>query len=137
MTTGIKGFRHIKCLIVAIGLMLAMPTFAFAADSTSVKEAPEAKEKFNAGDVILEHVSDSHSWHIAGDLSLPLPVILYSKDRGLMIFSSSKLWHGNVYKGLERDPNAPSISNYSFKESGIHIVVTNPDGTVNKAETDK
>jgi F-type H+-transporting ATPase subunit a len=58
---------------------------------------------------------------------------LYSKDRGLMVFSSAKLKHGNVYKGLEKDPNSPN----GFKEAGVHIVVANADGTVNKAETDK
>jgi len=140
MITKIKGFKQVSRLITLIALAFVLPTYAFAGDTVSTEsttKAPEAKEKFNAGDVILEHVSDSHSWHIAGDFSLPLPVILYSKDRGLMMFSSSKLWHGAVYKGLERDPNGPSISNYSFKESGIHIVVTNPDGSINKEETAK
>lgn len=139
MTTGIKGFRYIKSLVAAIALLVSVPTFSHAADTASAKEAvapakEEGKaEKFNAGDMIIEHVSDAHSWHIAGDVSIPLPVILYSKDRGLMIFSSAKLRHGAIYKGLEKDPNSPN----GFKESGIHIVVANPDGTVNQAETNK
>jgi F-type H+-transporting ATPase subunit a len=132
MTNRIKGFRHIKSLIAAIALLLTLPTFAFAGDTASEK-APEGKEKFNAGEMIIEHVSDAHSWHIAGDISIPLPVILYSKDRGLMIFSSSKLKHGAIYKGLEKDPNSAN----GFKESGVHIVVANADGTVNKEETAK
>ena len=136
MTTGIKGFRHIKSLLAAIALLLAVPTFSYAADTASTEasaKAPEGKEKFNAGDMIIQHVSDAHSWHIAGNFSIPLPVILYSKDRGLMIFSSAKLKGGVIYKGLEKDPNSQN----GFKESGVHIVVANPDGSINQAETDK
>ncbi|HTB07459.1 MAG TPA: F0F1 ATP synthase subunit A [Bacteroidia bacterium] len=125
MTNKITGFKGFKSLLLALCLFLVLPAYTVAAE--------EGKEKFNAGDMIIEHVSDAHSWHIAGNFSIPLPVILYSKDRGLMIFSSSKLRGGAVYKGLEKDPNSPN----GFKESGVHIVVANPDGTVNQAETDK
>ena len=135
MITKIKGFKQISRLITLIALAFVLPTHAFAGDSASAEgsKAPEGKEKFNAGDMIIEHVSDAHSWHIAGNFSISLPIILYSKDRGLMIFSSSKLKHGAIFKGLEKDSASPN----GFKESGIHIVVSNPDGTVNKAETDK
>jgi len=49
--------------------------------------------------MIMDHVVDHYSWHIVtvGDteVSLPLPVILYSKDRGLFCFSSSHFEHGH------------------------------------------
>src|ERR1700722_10660124 len=122
MTNKVTGFKGFKSLLLALCLILILPAYTVAAE--------EGKEKFNAGDMIIEHVSDAHSWHIAGNFSIPLPIILYSKDRGLMIFSSSKLKHGAIFKGLEKDPASPN----GFKESGIHIVVSNPDGTVNKAE---
>ncbi|MGP8217737.1 MAG: F0F1 ATP synthase subunit A [Bacteroidia bacterium] len=126
MTIRISGLRYIKGLIAAIALMLIMPTFSFAGDtasSESAAKAPEGKEKFNAGEMIIEHVSDAHSWHIAGHYSIPLPVILYSKEHGLMMFSSGKLKDGAIYNGL--------------KESGIHIIATNPDGSENREETAK
>lgn len=65
----------------------------------------EAKEegKFNASEVIFGHVGDSHEWHFftAGEThaTLPLPVIAYSPEKGLKVFSSSKFGHfhhGNV-----------------------------------------
>jgi len=124
MTTKIRPFRGIKRLVIALSVCLLLPSFVFA---------QEGEKKFNAGDMIIEHVSDAHSWHIAGNYSIPLPIILYSKDRGLMIFSSAKLKNGAIYKGLEKDP----LSQNGFKESGIHIAVAGPDGTVNKTETDK
>jgi F-type H+-transporting ATPase subunit a len=42
---------------------------------------------------IMHHIKDSHEWHFAtiGDthISLPLPVIIYSSDRGFEVYSSS------------------------------------------------
>ncbi|TFV96078.1 F0F1 ATP synthase subunit A [Algoriphagus kandeliae] len=42
---------------------------------------------------IMHHVKDSHEWHIATfghtHVTLPLPVIVYSSDRGLEFFSST------------------------------------------------
>jgi len=63
----------------------------------SVLAANEHKEnktgKFNAGDMIMEHVVDNHDWHIleAGnfELSIPLPVILYYEGK-IYTFCSSK-----------------------------------------------
>ena len=63
------------------------------------------KEEFNAGTMIIDHIVDSHEWHIAtiGEthISIPLPVILIDKGQ-LHIFSSSKFHHGHEsYKGYK------------------------------------
>jgi F-type H+-transporting ATPase subunit a len=45
-----------------------------------------SEEEFDAGKFVIEHVLDAYDWHIAsfGDkhrvISIPLPVILYSKN---------------------------------------------------------
>lgn len=53
---------------------------------------------FNAGKFVIEHVSDSYEWHITTvgklHITVPLPVILYSKSKGFNLFSSSKFDHG-------------------------------------------
>jgi F-type H+-transporting ATPase subunit a len=69
-----------------------------------VEHAGEENEKFEASTFILEHISDSHEWHIltkknGESVALFLPVIIYSKEKGLDIFSSKKLAHGHIYKG--------------------------------------
>ncbi len=55
--------------------------------------------KFEPGAFIMDHIADSYEWHVAsvGDfhLSLPLPVILISKEQGLVVFLSSKFHHGH------------------------------------------
>jgi F-type H+-transporting ATPase subunit a len=64
----------------------------------------EAK-KFNAGEMIFEHILDAHDWHLWGEghgsVSIPLPVIAYS-SRGLDVFMSSNFHHGhNTYNGYK------------------------------------
>ncbi|HVD96687.1 MAG TPA: F0F1 ATP synthase subunit A [Cytophagaceae bacterium] len=66
------------------------------------KNDPEdSKDKqFNAGEMIMHHIGDSHEWHFATieaedgihhtHLLFPLPVIIYNPEKGLEIFSSSK-----------------------------------------------
>jgi F-type H+-transporting ATPase subunit a len=65
----------------------------------------EGKEKFKASTYILEHIADSHEWHIltrenGESVAIYLPVIVYSKEKGLNIFSSKRLAHGKAYKGF-------------------------------------
>ncbi len=62
-----------------------------------------AQAEFQAGEMIIEHITDAYEWHIItighNHISLPLPVILY--DQGQWhVFMSTKLHHGEeVYEG--------------------------------------
>lgn len=47
------------------------------------------EEEFNIGKMIMHHIADSHEWEFAHGVVLPLPVILYSADRGVEVFSSA------------------------------------------------
>ena len=66
-------------------------------------------EGFNPGEMILEHIGDSHEWHLAtlgaGEhathVSVPLPIIAYQPGAGLSTFSGGKLAHGQSYSGLK------------------------------------
>ena len=49
----------------------------------------ESEEKFNIGQMIMHHIADSHEWEFSHGVVLPLPVILYSADRGIEVFSSA------------------------------------------------
>ncbi len=51
----------------------------------------EGKE-FNIGEMITHHISDSHEWHFFDGATLYLPVILYSSDRGIEVFSSANFY---------------------------------------------
>jgi F-type H+-transporting ATPase subunit a len=91
-------------LRIIIGICLVFPLKGLNA-SESEHKATEDKE-FNANEFIFDHIADSHEFHIATlpndhHITVPLPVILYSKKSGLNIFLSSKLAHGHEYKGFE------------------------------------
>ncbi|UHG90546.1 F0F1 ATP synthase subunit A [Spirosoma oryzicola] len=61
------------------------------------------KEGFNVGEMIMHHIKDEHGWEFAHGVTLHLPVILYSQDRGVEVFSSSKLANGNVHNGYKQE----------------------------------
>jgi F-type H+-transporting ATPase subunit a len=60
-------------------------------DSIHSEHAAEHKE-INVADVILDHVMDNHVWHITDALVIPLPVIVYSEEKGLDVFSSANFF---------------------------------------------
>jgi len=89
--------------ILAALLWFSQPVFAQHENAENqfeqeVKHDDEmVEEYFNAGEMIIEHITDSYEWHIInwGDkhISLPLPVILYDQGE-FLVFSSSHFHHG-------------------------------------------
>jgi len=79
------------------------------------KAAEDAESgSFNPGDMIMHHITDSHEWEIAHGVVVPLPVILYSEDKGFDVFLSSNFHdseHNNVdYMGYHYDHGHISIA---------------------------
>jgi len=73
-------------------------------EQAATHETGSHSEKFNAGEMIIEHIVDNHEWHILsyGDfhLTVPLPVILWF-DGKLHTFMSSNFHHGHEqYEGF-------------------------------------
>ncbi len=60
----------------------------------------EPGEPYNAGEMIMEEILDSHVWHFwEGHYgTIHLPIILYSNEQGLDVFSSSNFFdqHHNI-----------------------------------------
>ncbi|MEQ8469978.1 MAG: F0F1 ATP synthase subunit A [Marinoscillum sp.] len=52
----------------------------------------EKGEAFDPSEMINHHISDAHSWEIYHGLTIHLPVIVYSSEKGLDIFSSSNFY---------------------------------------------
>lgn len=108
-----------KICVLALGFLLIFgftgniranePEHGTVPDSAVVKHE---EGKFNPGTFIIDHVLDNHEWHIgtAGHthISIPLPVILYSKNTGLHVFMSSKFHHGeSSYNGFKLELEGP------------------------------
>ncbi|WP_051084299.1 F0F1 ATP synthase subunit A [Segetibacter koreensis] len=66
------------------------------------------EEKIDAAKLIMEHVMDNHEFHFGEHnghpVSIPLPVILFSPQRGFDAFMSSSFQHGHAaYKGYKME----------------------------------
>lgn len=81
-------------------------------ENSSVKHA---EAEFNPGETIMHHIVDAHEWHFAtiGEthISVPLPVILFSQEKGLVFFMSSKFHNPtHSYMGYTLDGHDHIVS---------------------------
>lgn len=99
--------KSIKSLLVTVFSIFCL---LFSADSfaneTPAVEVEHKAASFDPAELIMEHIMDAHEFHFAtiGEhhISIPLPVILYSPQRGLAVFSYSKFHHGHeIYQGYQ------------------------------------
>ena len=62
--------------------------------SFSTVSAAEGGESgtFDPGELINHHIADAHSWEIVHGVSVYLPVIVYSEERGVDVFSSKNFF---------------------------------------------
>jgi F-type H+-transporting ATPase subunit a len=84
-----------KCLKSSLVLAFSLFLTVFANNAFASGE-PETggEKKLNMKEVIFGHIMDGHEFHFFG-ASLPLPVILYSPQKGFSCFMSSKFEHGH------------------------------------------
>lgn len=124
--------KFINKLLIFSTLIL----FFFLTAIPSVWASSEAKkedkeEKFNAGEMIMHHIADSHEWHFATvnnkHITLHLPIILYSTDRGIEIFSSKRF-----HEGTEHGAEHAEVGAYNGYHLTEHdkIVPTDPSRNV-------
>jgi F-type H+-transporting ATPase subunit a len=120
---------RVKCLLVAVFSVLALSfsTSVLAQEGHATHGETEHVEKLDAAKVIMEHIMDNHEYHFADfnghAISIPLPVILYSPQRGMDVFMSSKLEHGHtIYNGykLEEGKIVPVNANGTIDE-GVKV----------------
>ena len=87
-------------------LLFVLPVMLFASRPKPVASSGNSEKSgsFNAGEMIMEHVNDAHSWHIADighhHITVHLPVILLCEGK-ITTFCSSKIENpGHSYKGF-------------------------------------
>jgi F-type H+-transporting ATPase subunit a len=81
------------------------------------KDAQASGEELNVSDLIIHHVLDDHVWHFADGMVLNLPVIVWSKERGLDIFSSARFFDENH--------NLVPYNGYRLDHGDIYLESTN------------
>ncbi len=92
-------------LTLAFSLFLILVSMPVSAGEPGQEGHPtEEKEKLNIKEVIFGHIMDGHEFHFFDitqadgtkkPISIPLPVLLYSPERGVSFFMSSNFHHGH------------------------------------------
>ena len=139
--------RFLSLLILNFTLFcVSRPAFAQhegpAHDQPAAHNTHEAEEEagFSASEVIFGHIRDAHEWHLfdinGHAVSIPLPVIIYSKTRGLSVFPASRFGHPghreahNGYtindktgKVVSEDP-AEDFYNFSVTKNVVSMLIS-------------
>ncbi len=131
---------RVKCLLVAVFSLISAFFFnaAFAGQNGDTT-AQKKKKTFDANEVIFGHISDGHEFHFFSyqsggkehEVTIPLPVILYSPQRGMSSFMSSRFHHGEESaKGyaLLTDNNIKEWKLDSTKFLAGQIIAVNENG---------
>jgi F-type H+-transporting ATPase subunit a len=121
-----RSIRFKSLLVAVFALQISIfPNVSFAQHEEGHAGASEGhqaaagehgkKEGFDANEVIFSHIMDAHDYHFLDitsadgtkkPIGIPLPVILYSPEKGFSVFMSSKFHHGHTvhdgYRLLDR-----------------------------------
>lgn len=110
----------IRALLLSILFLVLMTVQAVASPNND-----EQHQSFSTVEYISDHISDSHEWYFFSignkHLTIPLPIIVYSKHSGLNLFMSGKFHH------------PPENFSFYIEKTGDNkgkIYETLPDGTV-------
>lgn len=124
--------NHARTAIIAVSLLfLTFNSFAMQeieAEKTiiDIETGHEAhEEKFDPTVTILEHIGDTHGWHLWGHTSIPLPVILFTSN-GLDVFSSSRLVDEH------HNPAAYTSAKNTYLLEENHIKILTADGQIDE-----
>lgn len=108
--------------MIRLQFLLALILLVFNANITFANEE-EAKEEKSTNDVIFEHISDSHFWHVLDytdaegvehPVAFPLPVIVFANGQ-LDFFMSSEFHHGH-------SPVTKGNNTYQLHHDKIYLV---------------
>lgn len=114
--------RFKKLLCVAIMLFTFLPIMAEKEEETGL----------NPKEIVLEHIKDSHDWHVADinnhAISIPLPVIVNSST-GWHVFCSSSFSHDVDENGYRQGPYNLAIAT-TGQNAGKIVEITGTDISV-------
>jgi F-type H+-transporting ATPase subunit a len=131
--------KSIKALLVLVFSVLLL----FSANNVFARDDhKEKKQEFNAKELIFGHVLNSHDFHFldikhedgtSTHIGIPLPVILYSSQKGFSVFISSEFEHGHkTYNGymLLTDESIEKLKLDEKKYNPQQIVAVNDNGEI-------
>ena len=136
----LENSRHLMKLtnqknafLVLLLTIISLNGFSHEGDHEKVEKKTEPE--FNAGDMIIHHISDAHEIHFFSTekmhATIPLPIILKTKD-GWEMFSASHFYHNKVN---EHGHEFFKYKNYIMAHE--HIYYANEAGGLNFDESNE
>ncbi len=139
----LKSFRSLLAAVFSVFCVCFFnPLFAQEKEESHVANEKTEKKSFDANEVIFGHVLDAHEFHFLSykgsngqehHANIPLPVILYSPQKGFDVFMSSNFEHGEkTYKGYDllTDEKIAKYNLDNKKYSAGQIVPVNESGVI-------
>jgi F-type H+-transporting ATPase subunit a len=112
-------YKRLFSLLVLGFTVFGASVFASAQSENNGQNNPQStlkeekgEKKLDVTSLIFGHIADSHEWHLFSirhenaeptPVAMPLPVIIYNPEKGLSVFSSSKIAEGEEYEGYALD----------------------------------
>lgn len=92
------------------------PTAATAAheEIPTHQEAAPNDGSFDPVGLIMHHIADANEFHILGDITMPLPVIIYNKDSKEFFTTMSSAFHSHHGEGEKE------VDGYIMSHSRVH-----------------
>ena len=106
---------EIRIFAMLFALLTTVTVFAGGGETEG-----HGEEGFNPSELINHHIADAHSWEIWHGMTVHLPVIVYSEEKGLAVFSSANFYNEHhelvTYNGYEMHHEKIHL------ESGGHLL---------------
>lgn len=126
--------KSIRISVLAVlGVLFSMQVIAqheadqHATEGHSGDTHQEEKEAMNPGYILMKKVLDKHEFQFAEynghSIGIPLPIIVYTKERGISTFMSSRFDHGH------KDYNGFRLLT-DHETAAQKIVAVGPDGNI-------
>ena len=84
--------KVVTTLFIAMISLSAFANHSVGESDAHANSANSGEKEFNAVEMIMHHIADAHEFHVVGDVTVALPVILYT-DKGIVTFMSSEFHH--------------------------------------------
>lgn len=107
-----KPLRTFRRLLAVIFILLPLMALAGGSATQQNDTAAGHGKGFNAGEMIMHHITDSHEWHFftvkkkdgsEWHATVYLPLILYTPGEGWHVFNYHKLHESGSHKGFQLD----------------------------------
>jgi len=112
---------------LAIFTLFAFFNLSFASEPSHGNEHGKEDKEFDPVEMAMHHIKDAHEFHLFGDITIPLPIILWTSE-GLVSFSSSEFHHDDAGHHIVKKKGLSFVKSHEKiyqLEAGAHAIEMN------------